>query len=522
MTGPRRGGLLLGIDAGQTASKAALYDLDGHEVATAAVPVVASTPRPRWVERDMDRAWSDLADVVRQVLAAAGPDAQVLAVGVAGHGDGLYPVDEALRPIRPAILATDTRAFAQAQAAATGEPGRRALALTGQVPFAAAPAALLSWLRDCEPEVFAALRWTLFCKDWIRLQLTGAVATDPSEASASFTRVHDQSYSREALEHYGLQGIEPALPPITGSADVAGSVTPAAAQLTGIPAGTPVVTGAHDVDAAALGIGAIHAGSASVVFGTFSINQVVSDRPITDLRWQARSFVRPGQWMHMSTSPAGAANLEWVLRQVGPLAADGSPDPGAGVVEAMSAGGSAGGSAGASAGGSADGDVPLFLPFLFGSPHGPDLAGAWVGMRGWHTRADLLRSVLEGVVFNHRTHLDALQDAFPLQVPVRVCGGGARSPDWTQLLSDATGLPVETTDAAEAGARGAALLAGTGIGAYADLGSAVARTVRVLRRQQPRPDAAARLTRRYRRYHAVVSALAAAENPNRTPDEETP
>lgn len=489
-------GLLLGVDCGQTMSKAALFDLDGHAVAVAGRRTEPSTPAPRRVERDMSAMWEQVASAVREVLTQVGGDARVLGVGVCGHNDGLYAVDAHGAPVRPAILATDSRAHAYAARTREGELGRRALELTGQVPFAASPASLYAWLRDTEPEAFGSVRWALFAKDWVRLRLTGQVATDPSDASASFTEVHSQDWSRAALDLYGLGDLAAALPPIMGSAEVAGLVTAEAAAATGLAEDTPVVTGAHDVDAASLGIGAATTGALSIVLGTFSINQVLADRPVADPRWQARSFVRPGRWLHMSTSPAGVANLDWTVRQLGPWTSAGAPDPRAAVAQAMSR--------------LHSDDRPLFLPFLYGSPHGADLAASWVGVRGWHDRGDLLHAVLEGVAFNHRTHVDALREAFALCGPARVCGGGARSAPWTQLLADTLDLPVEVTDAEEAGARGAALLAGVGIGAYEGLESAVDRTVRVARRQAPDQAAVAMLGGRFRRYQRLVEALGPA------------
>lgn len=484
-------GLLLGIDSGQTACKAALFDPDGREVAVASAGNRISHPHPRWAERDPDRLQAQVAAAVGEVLERAGRP-PVAAVGVCGHGDGVYLVDAGLRPVRPAVLATDSRAHRYAAAAATGPVAAQALRLTGQVPFAGSPAALLGWLRDHEPQSLAAARWVLFCKDWIRAGLTGEVGTDPTEASASFADLHG-GWSPAALDLYGLSDLAGLMPPIRPSTAVAGTVTEQAARETGLAAGTPVVCGAHDVDAAALGVGAVEPGAASLVLGTFSINQVVADRPVTDPRWQARTFLRGGHWLHMSTSPAGAANLEWAIGRLGAGEPGVPPDPAAAVREGLAA--------------VDGGDLPLFLPFLFGSPHGPDVGAGWVDVRGWHERGALLGAVLEGVAFNHRTHLDVLRERFTLDRPVRVCGGGARSPGWTQLLADVIGLPVEVTDSHEAGARGAALLAGVGTGVYPDLLTAVGRAVRVARRQDPRPDRAAWHQDRYRRYLAVVDAL---------------
>ncbi|RVX41083.1 L-xylulokinase [Nonomuraea polychroma] len=484
---------LLGIDAGQTATKAALFDPDGREIASSRVAARIEAPRPRWQERDMEGLWRECAAAVRDCLGRAGVrPAQVAAVGLAGHGDGAYLVDEALRPVRPAILATDSRAHFYAETVSRSGSAGQALALTGQVPFAASPASLLAWLRDHEPDRLARARWALFCKDWIRLRLTGGVATDPTEASASFTDVHNQEWSSRALELYGLPEVAGLLPPIHASAEVVGEVSADGAEATGLAAGTAVVTGAHDVDAAAIGVGAADPGRLSLVMGTFSINQIVATAPVCDVRWQARAFVRPRQWLHMYTSPSGAANLEWALDRFGPHRPDGSPDHAAALAEAARSDPEA---------------VPVYLPFLYGSPHGDDIDAALVGLRGWHDRGSVIRAVLQGVAFNHRHHVDALRERFPIDAPARLCGGGARSLMWSRLMADVLGLAVELSDAGEAGARGASVLAGVGIGVYADLSEGIARTVRVVHRHDPDPVMTDRLSVTYERYQSVIKAL---------------
>jgi L-xylulokinase len=487
-------GYLLGVDAGQTVTKAALFDLAGNELAVASAETLASAPRPRWQERDMNEAWTRTAGAIRRCLNRSGIDpAAVLGVGICGHGDGVHLVDPAGRPVRPAILATDSRAYQYADRFREPGLGARVLALTGQVPAVYSPAALLAWLRDHEPWTLRAARWTLFCKDWLRFRLTGEVATDASEASAYCTDVRTQTWSRDALELFGLAELAPLLPPVLSSAMPAGEVTPAAAALTGLRPGTPVVAGAHDVAAAALGIGAADPGAPSVVMGTFSINQIVADAPVTDARWQARTFLRPGRWLHMSTSPSGAANLEWAVRRFGPLRPDGAPDHEAAVLEAVRA--------------PADGG-PVYLPYLYGSPHGTAPGAAFAFVRASHGRPEFLRAVLEGVVFNHRWHVEALAERFDLtRRPVRLAGGGARSPQWTQLLTDAIGRPVEVTDATEAGSRGAALLAGLGVKAYADPAEAVSAAVRVVRSHEPDASAGTVLDERFALYERTVRAL---------------
>ena len=485
--------LLLGVDAGQSITKAALYALDGTEVAVARYVTEVDSPRPQWAERDMDTVWKHAHSAIADVIARAGTGCEVVGVGICGHNDGLYAVDRQGRPVRPAILALDSRAHRESDRLSQGATGEAALALTGQKPSLVSPASLLSWLREHEPRSYERTRWALFCKDWIRLGLTGEVATDVTDASAAFTGVRTQQWSEPALELFGLTDAAAKLPPILGSAQLAGVVHAQAAELTGLAEGTPVITGAHDVDAAAIGIGAAAVGATSLVLGTYSINQVLADRPVPDARWQARSFVRPGQWLHMSTSPAGAVCLDWAVRRLGPWTAAGQPGFAEAVAEATTRGDAP--------------DAPLFLPFLYGSPHGPEVEGAWLGLRGRHDRGDLLAAVVEGVAFNHRTHIDALREVFDFRGPVRVCGGGARSPGWTQLLADVLGLPVEVTSSDEAGARGAAMLAGVGTGQFTDLDQVTERWVRVVRGQQPRASHAPAKAARYRRYLAAVAAL---------------
>lgn len=482
---------LLGVDAGQTVTKAVLFDAAGKAIANARADTCVSSPYPRWQERDMDEAWRQTAAAIRSCLRAADVDGRaVAAVGICGHNDGVYPVDGNGYPVRPAILATDSRAHEYVGRYRANGTAEKALALTGQSPFVGSPAAVYSWLRDHEPAALHDARWLLFCKDWLRFRLTGVAATDPTEASASFGSVASQVYSLAALALYELDFCADKLPPIVRPDEIAGRVTPEAAEQTGLVTGTPVVTGAHDVDAAAVGMGAVTPGAVSLMMGTFSINQVVSAEYRLDHRWQARSFLSPGTWLHMSTSPSSASNLDWAVRLIGPYDSGGHPDFGLAVAAGCATDAA---------------DAPLFLPFLYGSPHGEAIGASFAGVRGWHTREHLLRAVLDGVVFNHRTHLDALGQAFALTGPARLAGGGARSPAWSQLLANAIGMAVEVTDTDEAGARGAAALAGIGLGWYSSPADAVAATVRVVRRHDPVSDPV--LAERYARYLRLVDSL---------------
>ncbi|TQK51239.1 L-xylulokinase [Streptomyces sp. SLBN-118] len=485
--------LVLGVDAGHTVTKAVLFNAVGRQVARGSGTLPLDTPHPRWVERDMEEVWRTAHRAIRDCLAEAGPGAgrAVAAVGLTGHGDGLYPVDARGRPVRTAIVAMDTRAEQVLEEWRGTEIWSRALALSGTVPFAGSPAALLAWLTCHEPDALQRARWLLFCKDWLRLRLTGAVATDPTDASASFTDMRG-GYSPELLHLYGLGELAPKLPPVLACDAVSGTVTGEAAALTGLTAGTPVVTGAHDVDAAALGTGGAAPGELCLIAGSFSINQVVSEHPVVDPRWQVRHFVRPGQWMTMSTSPASVANLEWFLRVTGAPAEhrDGVHEAISREVEAHLAGPS----------------EVLFHPFVYGSPHAQPTSGTFLGLRGWHKRGHLLRALMEGVVLNHRWHVDALRSKLRISGPARLTGGAAHSEVWSQMFADALRQPVVVTDVEESAARGAALLAATAVGLLDDVADQRAGAT-VLRRHEPDADRAAVLEEAYQVYREALEAL---------------
>ena len=488
---------LLGIDAGSTVTKAVLFGLDGAALGISSRRVALHHPAPHHVERDPDELWDAVVATVRGVLADTGTDpGDVLAVGLTSHGDGLHLLDADAHATRPGITSLDTRARDVVAGWDADGTSEAALPLTGQRPWPSAPAALLAWLVRNEPETVAASRWAVPAKDALQARLTGEVSTEPTEASLSFTNVATQAYDDDVLELYGLADQQRLLAPVRPSTGLAGAVGAAAARDTGLRAGTPVGAGAHDVDCSAVGSGVVGPGTVSVVAGTFTINQVLSDSPSTSPGWCARNAVTPGQWMNMAISPTSATNMEWFTTQL--AAADlergqATGDPFGFVdreVEQASA---------------RPGEI-LYLPFLFGSPLAGDASAAFVGMRGWHTRGDLLRAVMEGVAFVHRWHVDDLDAGFASPT-ARLTGGASRSRRWSQLFADVLDRPVEVADAEESGALGVALLAGIAVGVWPDPAAATAAAVRVARTHLPEPAAVADLEARYRRFRAVVEAL---------------
>ena len=448
---------ILAIDSGLTVTKVVIYDLSGRELTVTRRNIPQIMDTPRHVERDMHAFWRLTSEAIRDAIATIDQNSRdIIAIAATAHGDGLYLLDEDKQPLGNGILSLDSRATDVVDRWQENGVDERSLTLTGQMPHVSAPSALLAWIKAEQPDRYAAIGHVIACKDWLRTCLTGSVGTDRTEASISFTEVNSQACSREALGVFGLDELWDALPPVAHSAEIIGGVSAEAARQTGLVEGTPVAAGLHDVTASVLGIGAHREGVVGIVAGTYSINEAMSDFPKTGDGWFCRNAVEPGRWNNMSISPASTTNYDWFLDTLCGTERKAAEAEGrsihselAGEIEAAL-------------------DRPssvLYHPYLFGSPYGAIASGSFLGLRGWHQRGDLLAALLEGIVFNHRQHVDILRKQFPTD-KARLTGGASRNPAVVQLFADVLGIPVTVTDTDEAAAWGAALCAGAAVGAF--------------------------------------------------------
>ncbi|MCU1634847.1 MAG: carbohydrate kinase [Cryobacterium sp.] len=443
---------LLGVDAGQTTVKAVLHDDQLRPVAIGRRSSPLDKHLPRHAERSQDALWGSAADAIGDAIRYSGVDpSQILAVAITGHGDGLHLVDEAGGAVGPAITAVDSRAHYEAEEVLS-DPDRLAVVLSrsGQVPTPGAAGPLLLWLSRHQPELIDRAHAMLFCKDVLRLRLTGRISTDLSDATASFLDTATATWSSDVLSAYGLSGLERILPELQCSGDDAGTVTRAAADRTGLREGTPVIAGMHDVQAASIGMGALVPGRLAMVAGSFSTNGVTTTAADVDPRWQSRISIRPDLRIAMSTSPTASPSLDWFLKMLGATDDDGR--------DALFAEASAL---------NAHEQVPLVLPYFYASPQGADASATFAGVRGWHTRAHVFRGLLEGIVLMHYWHTRALAEKFSWETPLLLAGGLARSSLYVQLVADALGAPIQVVHNDEAGAFGAAALAGVSRGLFA-------------------------------------------------------
>ncbi|RUW28299.1 carbohydrate kinase [Mesorhizobium sp. M4B.F.Ca.ET.215.01.1.1] len=484
---------LLGLDAGNTIIKAVLFDLAGRQVAMHTVAGRSHTPQPGYVERDLGDMWAAARDAIRRCIAQAGIDArQIAAVGCAGHGNGLYLIDRAGAPLI-GIQSLDTRAAGMAAELASRNAGAlHAICL--QKPWPAQTPTLLAWVKQHEPDLYAATGTALLCKDFIAFCLTGEQVSDVSDMSGcGLVRMPEGVYDAELLALYGIEDAQAKLPRLLDSADIAGTVTASAAEETGLAEGTPVIAGYFDVVASAMGAGVVRPGEASIIAGTWSVNQVFSTAPVVDPDVFMVARFGPGRFVNIESSATSAANLEWYVREFverGSHLGDPFGHCNAAVGEVTPAW-----------------DDPIFHPFLYGSGQSAEFRAGFYGLAGWHSEGHLLRALFEGVMFEHRRHIDVLKDAGVGFDKAVLSGGGSRSEHWPQIFADGLGVPITVPEARETGALGAAIGAGVAIGLFADYESGVDAMTRPRAAYRPDPAMQRHYARRYRAYCGLADTL---------------
>ena len=224
----------IGLDNGGTATKAALFDRSGKEIGKAVVATASITPKPGFVERDMEEMWEANCSVISRVLSETGVDTKdVAGIGIAGHGKGLYLWGKDGKPARNGIISTDNRAWVYPKRWAENGTEDKVFARTAQHILACQPVSLLAWLRDNEPESYRNIRWVFECKDYVRFRLTGEARAEITDCSgANLMNLHTRDYDGELLKLFGLEEIAEALPPLCRATEICGHVTEEAAERT--------------------------------------------------------------------------------------------------------------------------------------------------------------------------------------------------------------------------------------------------------------------------------------------------
>ncbi|MDR1136429.1 MAG: xylulokinase [Clostridiales Family XIII bacterium] len=476
---------LIGIDIGTSGTKTVIFNDSGSPIASKTVEYPMYQPHNGWAEQDPEDWWRATVDGLRAVLAKSGADAgEIAGVGLSGQMHGLVMLDSEGRSLRPSIIWCDQRTGAECEYMNRVVGEKRMIEITANPPMTGFTASKILWVQKNEPDVYERCAHILLPKDYIRYRLTGEFATEVSDASGmQLMDVGGRCWSGEVLEKLGID--RSLLAKMYESPDVTGQVHGAAASETGLAAGTPVVGGAGDNPAAAVGTGVVSEGTAFTTIGTSAVVYAVSDSIRIDMKGRVHSLCAsvPGKWTVMSCTQGAGLSLKW-LRDTccAPEIAEAGKQ-GVDPYEIMT---------GLAAEIPIGSEKLLFLPYLMGerSPHpDPDCRGVFFGLSAIHKRSHLIRSVLEGVAFSQLECVDVFRE---MGVPVSdmtVTGGGGRSPLWRQMLADLYGCPVNTLTADEGGALGVALLAGVGAGVFASVEQAC---TAVVRKTAPLlPDAAA-------------------------------
>ncbi len=461
---------LVGLDIGTSGAKCIIADQEGKVVASKTVEYPLYTPKPGWAEQNPQDWWNAVCQGCAAIMAKAGVPAEAIkGVSLSGQMHGLVALDKARQVIRPAILWCDQRTQKQCDqitAKAGGPEGL--LGYTNNQMLTGYTGGKLLWLKEMEPENYQKM--DVFCcpKDYIRLQLTGQVGTDMSDASGTgFFNTRERRWSDELI---ALAGLDKALfPQAIESVDLAGHVTAQAARQTGLPQGLPVYAGGGDAVIQTTGSGLVKPGILGVVIGTAGNVAMGFDGFHANPQGKLQMFCnnQGGLYHALGCTLAAGSAYRWYRDTLCEHDVAQAKAQGKNVYDLM------GEEAAASRPGA--GGV-VFLPYLAGErcPYpDPNCRGVFYGLSLVTSRGDMTRAVMEGVTYSLKQVVDLVTQISPAQ-KVYTSGGGAASPLWRQIQADVFDLPVYTMSAAsEGGAYGAVLVAGVGAGVWSDLKEAI-------------------------------------------------
>ena len=453
---------VIGVDVGTSGTKTVLFDKEGNAVAHSTIEYPMYQPQNGWAEQDAQDFWEASVGTIKDVISKSGVNpSDIAGLGISGQMHGLVMLDEKGDVLRRCIIWCDGRTIDECReiTALVGE--KRLIEITANPALTGFTAGKILWVRKHEPKIYAKCRYMLLPKDYIRYKLTGAVATEVSDASGmNLLDVAGRCWSKEVLEKLDID--ENLLGKMNESCEVTGEVSEEAAKLTGLKPGTPVVGGAGDNAAAAVGTGVVENGRAFVTIGTSGVIFAHTDKMVIDPEGRVHTFCAavPGAYTVMSCTLSAGGSLQWFRNNFCESEMAVAKNLGVDPYELMTS------QAEKSPIGA---NRLLFLPYLMGerSPLlDPYARGVFFGLSGIHTKQDVLRSIMEGVAFSQRECLDIIEEMGVTFSEMLATGGGGRSVFLRQMLSDNLGYPVKTIQNQEGAALGVAILAAVGAGLY--------------------------------------------------------
>jgi xylulokinase len=480
----------IGIDLGTSAVKLLLMDQTGTIYKTVSRAYPVSYPQPGWSEQDPEDWLRETIAGIREVTAGI-DQSQVAGIGAGGQMHGLVALDKNGRALRPAILWNDGRSSEETTYLNTVIGTQALSGYTANIAFAGFTAPKLLWMKKNEPELFDRIDKIMLPKDYVNYILSGVHSTDYSDASGMLLLdVEHRRWSREMLGICGLK--EEWMPRLFDSFQPVGTLTSEMADLLGMPRKVKIAAGAGDNAAAAVGTGTVGSGQCNISVGTSGTVFIASNAFGVDKNNALHAFAHADGRYHLMGCMLSAASCnKWWMEDILRTSAYASEQA---PVTREKLGR----------------NRVYFLPYLMGerSPHNdPAARGAFIGLSMDSTRADMTQAVLEGVAFGIRDSLDVARS---LGIDVRrskLCGGGAKSPLWKDILANTLNLELDCVACEEGPAFGGAILAAVACGEYGTVREASEQLVKITSTVRPDPETAARYEERYRYYRRLYPTL---------------
>ena len=495
---------VIGVDLGTSGTKTVLFDRNGQTIAASTVEYPLYQPFNGWAEQEPEDWVNAAFTTIRDVLEKSQVNpADIAGLSLSGQMHGLVLVDDQGKALGRSIIWCDNRTIESCDEFTRLVGGREELIRISANPaLTGFTAGKVLWTREHLPEVWAKARRIQLPKDYVRLRLTGEYFMEMSDASGTnLLDVPHRCWSKEIAERTGIP--MSLLPPLLESCDVAGTISAEAAKLTGLCEGMPVVAGAGDNMAAAIGTGVVEKGKAFTTIGTSGVVFAHSDTVQIDPQGRVHTFCAavPGCYTVMSASLAAGLSLKWCRDRFFQAEIQVAEEMGTDSYVLMNK------EADKSPIGA---NRLIYLPYLMGerSPLlDPEARGAFIGLSAMHTRQDIVRSVMEGVMYSQWQNLNVLRGMHVAPETMLACGGGAKSPFWRQMMADMYNMPVATLQNTEGPALGAAILAGVGAKLYPDIPTACHQLLKVSEPVLPDAERHAKYEKFFDLYQKLYPAL---------------
>lgn len=482
---------LIGVDIGTSGTKSVLFDTDGNVIASALEEYPMYQPQNGWAEQDPKDWWNAVCKTLKEITESA-KDGEICGIGLSGQMHGLVMLDGNGDVIRNSIIWCDGRTTEECKEIEEIIGHDRLIEITANPALEGFTASKIMWVKKHEPENYKKCRHILLPKDYIRYMLTGEFATEVSDASGmQLMDIKNRSWSAEVCKKLDID--MSLLAKMYESPDVTGYVTETAAVLTGVGTGVPVVGGAGDNAAAAIGTGVCADGKSFMTIGTSGVVFAHMENPVIDKKGRVHTFccAVPGAWHVMGVTQAAGLSLNWFKNNIAQEFTYKELDE---LAENIPIGA----------------DKLIYMPYLMGERTpvlDTDARGVFLGLSAMHTKAHLTRAVMEGVSYSMRDCLEVLKEMGVETSHMAICGGGAKSKFWRSMIADTVNIPVRVMESSEGPALGVAILAGCGAGIYKSVADGCERVVRAKSVTNPNKENIDKYTKYYNVYKSVYPQL---------------